>query len=68
MIAMIGAFVGLRLSLMTLILASIAGSFIGLAYIKLTKKDASTYELPFGSFLGATALVVALWSNVISPG
>jgi len=67
MIAMIGAFVGLRLSLMTLILASIEGSFIGLAYIKLTKQDASTYELPFGSFLGATALAVALWSNVISP-
>ena len=66
MIMMIGAFVGLRLSLMTLILASIAGSVLGLAYIKLTGKDASTYELPFGSFLGATALVVALWSNVIS--
>jgi len=66
MIAMIGAFVGLRLSLMTLILASIAGSVLGLAYIKLTGKDASTYELPFGSFLGATALVVALWSNVIA--
>jgi len=36
--------------------------------IKLTKKDASTYELPFGSFLGATALAVALWSNVILAG
>jgi leader peptidase (prepilin peptidase)/N-methyltransferase len=68
MIAMIGAFVGLRLSLMTLILASVAGSFLGLAYIKLTKKDASTYELPFGSFLGAAALGVALWSNVILAG
>ena len=66
MIAMIGAFVGLRLSLMTLILASIAGSVLGLAYIKLTRKDAATYELPFGSFLGATALVVALWNNVIA--
>ena len=52
MIAMIGAFVGLRLSLMTLILASIAGSVLGLAYIKLTQKDAATYELPFGSFSG----------------
>jgi hypothetical protein len=31
----------------------------------MTKKEASTYELPFGSFLGVTALVVALWSNVI---
>jgi leader peptidase (prepilin peptidase)/N-methyltransferase len=68
MIAMIGAFVGLRLSLMTIILASVAGSVAGLAYIKLTKKDAATYELPFGSFLGATALVVALWSNVILAG
>jgi leader peptidase (prepilin peptidase)/N-methyltransferase len=66
MIAMIGAFVGLRLSLMTLILASIAGSVLGLAYIKLTHKDAATYELPFGSFLGATALIVALWNNVIA--
>ena len=66
MIAMIGAFVGLRLSLMTLILASIAGSVLGLAYIKLTHKEAATYELPFGSFLGATALIVALWSNVIA--
>jgi len=66
MIAMIGAFVGLRLSLMTLILASIAGSVLGLAYIKLTRKDAATYELPFGSFLGATALIVALWNNVIA--
>jgi leader peptidase (prepilin peptidase) / N-methyltransferase len=67
MIAMIGAFVGLRLSLMTLILASVAGSVLGLAYIKLAKKDASTYELPFGSFLGATALGLVLWNNVISP-
>lgn len=66
MIAMIGAFVGLRLSLMTLILASIAGSVLGLAYIKLTHRDAATYELPFGSFLGATALIVALWNNVIA--
>jgi len=44
----------------------VAGSVVGLAYIKLTKKDAATYELPFGSFLGATALAVALWMNVIS--
>jgi len=66
MIAMIGAFVGLRLSLMTLILASVAGSVLGLSYIKLTHKEAATYELPFGSFLGATALLVALWNNVIA--
>jgi len=66
MIAMIGAFVGLRFSLLTLILASIAGSVLGLIYIKLTGKDAATYELPFGSFLGLTALGVALWNNVFA--
>ena len=59
MIAMIGAFMGLRLALLTLILASLVGSVCGLLYIKLAKKDAATYELPFGSFLGLAALFVA---------
>jgi leader peptidase (prepilin peptidase)/N-methyltransferase len=59
MIAMIGAFVGLRLSLVTLILASFLGSIGGLLYIRLTKQDPATYELPFGSFLGLAALLVA---------
>ena len=60
LIAMVGAFLGLRGALLTLILGSIAGSVLGYGYIKLTGKDASTYELPFGSFLGAAALAVAL--------
>ena len=38
---------------------SIAGSVIGYAYIKFTHKDASTYELPFGTFLSLAALVAA---------
>ena len=59
MIAMIGAFMGLRLALVTLILASFIGSIGGLLYIRLTKRDAATYELPFGSFLGLAALLVA---------
>jgi leader peptidase (prepilin peptidase)/N-methyltransferase len=60
LIAMVGAFLGLRGALLTLILGSLAGSLLGYGYIKLTGKDASTYELPFGSFLGAAALAVAL--------
>jgi leader peptidase (prepilin peptidase)/N-methyltransferase len=64
MIAMIGAFLGLQGALQSLILASIAGSILGLAYIKITHKDAATYELPFGSFLGLAALAVALASGV----
>lgn len=59
MIAMIGAFMGLRIALLTLIVASLLGSIGGLLYIRLTKRDAATYELPFGTFLGIAALVVA---------
>ncbi len=60
MLAMIGAFLGIRGALLTVILGSVAGSIIGLAYIKITGKDASSYPLPFGSFLGAAALVAAI--------
>ena len=60
MIAMIGAFLGLHGALQTLIFGSIIGSVIGLIYIKSTGKDSASYELPFGTFLAATALAIAL--------
>jgi leader peptidase (prepilin peptidase)/N-methyltransferase len=59
MIAMIGAFLGLRDALTTVILGSLLGSIVGLAWIKLTGKDASEYQLPFASFLGTAGLAVA---------
>jgi leader peptidase (prepilin peptidase)/N-methyltransferase len=61
LIAMVGAFLGLNAALLTLILGSIAGSVVGLAYIKWTHQDASSYELPFGTFLGLAALAVGFW-------
>ncbi len=57
MIAMVGAFYGLQGALLTLIIGSLAGSVFGVLFIALAKKDAQTYELPFGSFLGLAALV-----------
>lgn len=60
MIAATGAFLGLRGALLTVILGSIAGSVIGLVYIKVTRQDAGEAQLPFGSFLGAAALAVAM--------
>ncbi|MGA2269160.1 MAG: prepilin peptidase [Bryobacteraceae bacterium] len=60
LIAMVGSFLGMRGALLTLILGSICGSVLGYGYIKATGKDASTYELPFGAFLGAAALAAAL--------
>ncbi len=60
MVAMIGAFLGLHGALLTVVLGSVIGSVLGLGYILLTRKDASTYELPFGTFLGVAALVCGL--------
>jgi leader peptidase (prepilin peptidase) / N-methyltransferase len=60
LVAMAGSFLGLQGALLTLILGSISGSVIGYGYIKLTGKDPSTYELPFGTFLGAAGLAAAV--------
>lgn len=60
MLAMIGAFLGAGGAMLTIMLAGIAGSVIGLIFIKATGKDAGDYQLPFGSFLGAAAVFVAM--------
>ncbi len=62
MMAMVGAFWGLGDSILTLIIGSIVGSAVGIAIVIVGGKK-WTYELPFGSYLGAAALVVMLWSD-----
>lgn len=59
MVAMIGAFLGLQGVLLTVMVGSILGAVIGLAFIIFTRKEAATYELPFGAFLGTAAIIVA---------
>jgi len=59
LMAMVGAFLGVRLALLTIMLGSFMGAAIGLIFIKLAGKD-SRYELPFGSFLGIAAIIAAL--------
>jgi len=56
MLAMIGAFLGWKLMLLTLILSSFLGSIIGVAIIALKRGDMK-YALPFGTFLAVGALV-----------
>ncbi|MGA3205940.1 MAG: hypothetical protein ABSF12_25885, partial [Bryobacteraceae bacterium] len=51
-------------ALLTLIAASLIGAVGGLIYMRVTHQDASTYELPFGSFLGIASLGVAAYSEV----
>jgi leader peptidase (prepilin peptidase)/N-methyltransferase len=66
MIAMIGAFLGLQWALLTLIGASLLGAIGGLIYIFVSRKDASTYELPFGSFIGMAAFAVAIFGEGVA--
>jgi leader peptidase (prepilin peptidase) / N-methyltransferase len=61
MVGMIGAFLGLAPALLTIVAGSVLGSVSGLLYIFIKKEDASSYELPFGSFLGMAAVAVAVW-------
>jgi leader peptidase (prepilin peptidase) / N-methyltransferase len=58
MLAMVGAFVGWQLTFLTLMMASVAGSVIGLGLIA-TKRGSMKYALPFGTFLALGAAAAA---------
>ncbi len=59
MLAMIGAFLGWKLVLVTLVLSSVAGSLIGVLVIALKRGDMK-YALPYGTFLALGALAASL--------
>ena len=59
MLAMIGAFLGWQLVIVTLVFSSIAGSVIGILLI-VTKRGGMKYALPYGTFLAIAALVASL--------
>jgi leader peptidase (prepilin peptidase)/N-methyltransferase len=58
MLAMIGAFLGWKLVILTLVFASFLGSLIGLGMMALKQGDMK-YALPFGTFLALAALVAS---------
>lgn len=64
MVGMIAAFLGLAPALLAVAAGSVLGSICGLLFIFARKKDAATYQLPFGSFLGIAAIAVAFWENL----
>ena len=64
MLAMIGAFLGWKLVLVTLVLSSVAGSLIGL-FVILLKRGGMKYALPYGTFLALGALVASLAGDQI---
>jgi len=58
MLAMIGAFLGWKLALVTLMMASLAGTVVGLGLI-VSKRGGMKYALPFGTFLALGAAAAA---------
>ncbi len=63
MLSMIGAFLGWKLTVVTLMLASFSGSIIGIALIVARRGDMK-YALPFGTFLSLGAALAA----TVGPG
>jgi leader peptidase (prepilin peptidase)/N-methyltransferase len=62
MMAMVGAFLGAPLTLLTIMIGSLLGSVIGLLFIQFSGKSRE-YELPFGTFLGLAAIIAVLYGD-----
>jgi leader peptidase (prepilin peptidase)/N-methyltransferase len=64
LLAMIGAFLGWKLVLLTLVFASFSGSILGIALIASRRGDMK-YALPFGTFLAVGAVFAAAWGTPV---
>jgi leader peptidase (prepilin peptidase)/N-methyltransferase len=65
LLAMIGAFLGWKLVLLTLVFASFTGSLAGGVLIA-SGRGGMKYALPFGTFLAVGALLAATWGDPIA--
>jgi len=59
MLAMIGAFLGWQLALVTLVLASLGGALVGV-WLMATRRGGMQAALPFGTFLAVAAAIAAV--------
>jgi leader peptidase (prepilin peptidase)/N-methyltransferase len=62
MMLMAGAFLGVKRVLLTIFVGAVLGSVLGILFI-LVRRKGSDYELPFGTFLGAAALLVVFYGT-----
>jgi leader peptidase (prepilin peptidase) / N-methyltransferase len=61
---MIGAFLGWKLVLVTLVFSSFLGSIVGVVVL-IVKKESLKYALLFGTFLAIGALIAAVAGDAI---
>jgi leader peptidase (prepilin peptidase)/N-methyltransferase len=64
MMLMVGVFLGVKRTLLTIFAGSLLGSLLGVAFILARRKD-SDYELPFGTFLGLAAILVVFFGTPV---
>jgi len=64
MLAMMGAFLGWPLAILSLMIASVAGTIVGIGLI-VTRRGTMKYALPFGTFLAIGAAVSAAAGQTI---
>jgi leader peptidase (prepilin peptidase)/N-methyltransferase len=64
MLAMIGAFLGWKLVILTLVLSSFLGSIVGV-FVLVGRKESLKYAMPFGTFLAVGAFVAAVAGDAI---
>jgi len=64
MMLMIGAYLGLAKTFLTLVLASFAGAAVGVFLITRKNKNLQ-FAVPFGTFLAPAAFIAALWGDAI---
>jgi leader peptidase (prepilin peptidase)/N-methyltransferase len=64
MLAMIGAFLGWKLVLVTLVLSSFAGSLIGVLML-VSRRGGLKHALPYGTFLALGALFASLYGETV---
>jgi leader peptidase (prepilin peptidase)/N-methyltransferase len=64
LLAMIGAWLGVKSILLVIVISSLLGSVVGILFMVVRGKDFKT-AIPFGPFLAAGALAYVFWGSTI---
>ena len=64
MLGMIGAFLGWKATVLTLVLSSFLGSIVGV-FVLVSRKESLKYAMPFGTFLAVGAFIAAMAGDTI---
>ena len=65
LLAMIGAFIGWKGVLFTILCSSFIGSVVGVTLMLISSKADSKYAVPFGPFLSLGAVIYVLWGEAL---